>query len=177
MRIRPEAVFAVFAALTICAAGALIAFQDDRPSEHARLDRQDWADGVRDAVNDLVGMYGTDSRHPADSPYAVFDFDNTTAIFDVEVTTSIYMVQRMAFEIQPGDLYGILMTLLADGEIRFSDWVGDISAAYAHLYEDYGPFSYKGVSDAEAERIQSDPWWQEFGAKILMLYDVVNEHT
>ena len=34
--------------------------------EHLRLERDDWADDVKTALNDLLMMYGSDSETPAD---------------------------------------------------------------------------------------------------------------
>jgi len=41
------------------------------------LVREDWADDVKSSLNELMATYGKDGTAPADSPYAVFDFDNT----------------------------------------------------------------------------------------------------
>ena len=43
------------------------------------LERDDWADDVKAAVNDFVDLYGVNSEgYDAEAhPYVVFDFDNT----------------------------------------------------------------------------------------------------
>ena len=41
------------------------------------LVREDWADDVKSSLNELMATYGKGGTAPADSPYAVFDFDNT----------------------------------------------------------------------------------------------------
>ena len=41
-------------------------------------------------IGGLMAAYGVDSKTPAETPYAVFDFDNTSSIFDVEEQLSIY---------------------------------------------------------------------------------------
>ena len=152
---------------------------------HLRLERADWADDVKTALNDLLALYGVDSRTPAERPYAVFDFDNTCSIFDVEEQLVVYQLQIMAFAIQPEELRGVLLTdLLAPekdltdygyGTGSLNDWADDICAAYAALWERYGPFTPQGVAAQRAGDMQKDPQWQEFSAKMLAMYSLVDD--
>ncbi|MER2151850.1 MAG: hypothetical protein ABS900_09570, partial [Candidatus Limivicinus sp.] len=65
--------------------GTLQAYASDRPYESGvLLVRRDWADDVKQSLNDLMATCGKTGTTPAESPYAVFDFDNTSCIFDVE---------------------------------------------------------------------------------------------
>lgn len=101
-------------------------------------------------------MYGVDSDRPAESPYVVFDFDNTCSIFDVEEQLAVYQLQVMAFAVKPEELKSVLLTDLIDpdkdlsdfgyGKGSLNDWADDICAAYTKLWESYGPFTPTGVS-------------------------------
>lgn len=156
------------------------------------LERDDWADDVKKAVNDLVDTYGINSENYKEDTYVVFDFDNTCSIFDVEEQLAVYQLQVMAFAITPEELPGVLETQIGmkdDGtqdltserecyskdEVShgYQDWVDDITAAYTYLYTEYGPFTAAGL-DAEAQaKIQADPQWMEFATKMRTMYDVV----
>ena len=156
----------------------------DKPnSTHLRLKRDDWADDVKTALNDLLAAYGVDSKTPAETPYAVFDFDNTSSIFDVEEQLSIYQLRVMAFAIQPEALKTVLLTDLNEpdkdltdlgyGKGSLNDWVDDICAAYAALWQTWGPFTAQGVPADRQEKLQADPQWQEFATKLRALYSLV----
>ncbi len=67
------------------------------------LVREDWADDVKSSLNELIATYGINGTAPADSPYAVFDFDNTSSVFDVEEELAVYQLQVMAFALQPDE--------------------------------------------------------------------------
>ena len=179
----------VLCMLFTCACGApqntdTTETQANAPSgTHLRLERDDWADDVKTALNDLLAAYGIDSKTPAETPYAVFDFDNTSSIFDVEEQLSIYQLLVMAFAIEPQDLKTVLLTDLGEpdkdltdlgyGKGSLNDWIDDISAAYTALWETWGPFTAEGVaSDKQAEML-ADPQWQEFATKMRALYSLV----
>ncbi len=150
---------------------------------HLRLEREDWAEDVKTALNDFLSMYGVDSDRPAESPYVVFDFDNTCSIFDVEEQLAVYQLQVMAFAIKPEELKGVLLTDLIDpdkdlsdygyGKGSLNDWADDICAAYTELWESYGPFTPTGVSAQQIGEMQADPQWQEFSAKMRAMYSLV----
>ena len=150
---------------------------------HLRLERDDWADDVKEALNGLMAAYGVDSKTPAETPYAVFDFDNTSSIFDVEEQLSIYQLRVMAFAIAPEDMKTVLLTGLGEtdkdltdigyGKGSLNDWIDDISAAYTALWETWGPFTAEGVAADKQEEMQADPQWQEFSAKMRALYSLV----
>ena len=150
---------------------------------HLRLEREDWADDVKAAINDLLLLYGIDSETPAEKPYAVFDFDNTSSIFDVEEQLVVYQLQIMAFAVKPEELKGVLLTDLSDpdkdlsdygyGKGSLNDWIDDICAAYTELWKNYGPFTPAGVSAEQIDKMQRDPQWQEFSAKMRALYSLV----
>lgn len=159
----------------------------------AHLELDSWNDNVKQSVNDLVDKYGKSSSDYAKDTYAVFDFDNTCSIFDVEEQIAVYQLQVMAFAFDPEELPEILKTDIGmtdatqdlstqracyskDGvEHSYQDWIDDISAAYAVLYDNYGPFTTAGLDEAAQEKIQSDPQWLEFAAKMRAMYDCVFE--
>ena len=147
------------------------------------LAHQDWADDVRLSLNDLMATYGKNGSAPAESPYVVFDFDNTSSIFDVEEQLCVYQLGVMAFAIQPGELKNVLLSGLTDldrdltdfgyGKGSLNDWVDDIDYAYGALWEKYGPFTAKGVDADKLAEMQADPFWKEFSTKMRALYSLV----
>ena len=147
------------------------------------LARNDWAADVKAALNDLMTTYGKYGTSPAEKPYAVFDFDNTSSIFDVEEQLSIYQLSVMAFAIEPNNMKAVLLSDLLDvdrdlteygyGKGSLNDWIADITAAYAALWEAYGPFTAKGVAADRLDGMQADPQWQEFATKMRALYSLV----
>jgi hypothetical protein len=158
--------------------------QEQNPSgEHLRLDREDWAEDVKTALNDFLLLYGVDSETPAEKPYVVFDFDNTSSIFDMEEQLAIYQLQVMAFAVKPEKLRAVLLSGLGEpdkdlseygyGKGSLNDWIDDICAAYTELWNSYGPFTPAGVSKESIGEMQKDPQWQEFSTKMRALYSLV----
>ncbi len=152
-------------------------------STDLRLERTDWADDVKKALNDFIDTYGAQGKKAVEKPYVVFDFDNTTSIFDVEEQLAIYQLQVMAFAFTPNESRNILLTDLKEpdkdlteygyGEGSLNDWADDISAAYSALWSAYGPFTAKGVSDDVLDKMYADKYWQEFATKMRALYSLV----
>lgn len=152
-----------------------------------RLERDDWADDVKQAVNDFLDAYGSGSENYDDTSYVVFDFDNTSSIFDVEEQLAVYQLQTMSFAITPEELPDILRTELGDNdELRgtdyctvdssYNDWIEDITAAYTSLYESYGPFTPAGLDEETQATVQEDPQWAEFATKMRAMYDLVYDN-
>lgn len=147
------------------------------------LARKDWSDDVKTALNDLMATYGKNGTSPAEQPYAVFDFDNTSSIFDVEEQLAVYQLEVMAFAIRPERIEKVLLSGLTDtdrdltdigyGKGSLNDWVRDIAAAYDALWDAYGPFTAAGVADDQLAGMQDDPAWQEFSAKMRALYSLI----
>ncbi len=147
------------------------------------LTRDDWATDVKAALNDLMATYGKNGTAPADKPYAVFDFDNTSSIFDVEEQLSVYQLSVMAFAVEPANLKDVLLSGLTDvdqdlteygyGKGSLRDWIDDIGAAYDSLWTAYGPFTAKGVPTNRLDDLHKAAAWQEFAAKMRALYSLV----
>ncbi len=154
-----------------------------RVTDHLRVERDDWADDVKLALNDLLATYGKDGTNPAKTPYVVFDFDNTSSIFDVEEQLVVYQLQVMAFAISPGELREVLLTGIREpdkdltdlgyGKGSINDWIDDICSAYSALWEKYGPFTVKGVASDRLDEMQADGQWQEFSTKMRTLYELI----
>ena len=164
--------------------GMLQAYASDRPEESGvLLVRRDWADDVKQSLNDLMATYGKYGTAPAESPYAVFDFDNTSCIFDVEEQLAVYQLEVMAFAIRPGEMKKVLLAGLADVDRDLTDfgygrgslngWTDDISVAYGKLWEEYGPFTAGGVDHEKRAEMHADPFWKEFSAKMRALYALI----
>lgn len=146
--------------------------------------RPDWADDVKDALNDFIACSGKDAPDYDGSVYAVFDFDNTAAVFDVEDQLLIYQLRHMAFGLAPNELRTALSASLPDrdrdltelgyGRGSFNDWMTDITGAYTYLWDRFGPFTPAGLSEADAMALEQEPMWLEFAAKMRCLYDLVN---
>lgn len=140
-----------------------------RGDKYAKLERDDWAPDVKENVNDFLQIY-----HGTRNAYAVFDFDNTSAIFDVEEQLIAYQLETMSFALDPEGLRETISTGL-ENVAEATDWIADISDAYSVLYEKYGPFTPQGLAEAEAAKIQADPWWLEFATKMGQLYNKVGD--
>lgn len=172
---------------TVGAAGTYAEAVAEAPSPEESpiyLEREDWADDVKTAVNDFIDLYGN-----TESAYVVSDFDNTCSIFDVEEQLAVYQLQHMAFACSPEEITGILETGLTDLDApregyaldeqthSYNEWISDISNAYAGLYETYGPFSAAGLNDENIlAELQKDPEWIEFSTKMRAMYDLVYDN-
>ena len=154
-----------------------------QPASKSRLERDDWADDVKTAVNDLLNVYDENGARHGKNPYVVFDFDNTSSIFDVEEQLAVYQLQVMAFAIEPEKMRGVLLTDLSNtdedltdlgyGRGSLLDWIDDITTAYDSLWENYGPFTPQGVARDRLEEMHNDPMWQEFSTKMRAMYSLV----
>ena len=159
--------------------------------EAVHVERDDWADDVKAAVNDFMDMYGKASENYAEGEsYVVFDFDNTCSIFDVEEQLAIHQLKTMTFAITPEQLPEVLATDigledesldvdlsdLGYGKGSYNDWIADITAAYTYLYNTYGPFTAEGLDEAKQAEVQADPQWAEFATKMRAMYDLVYDH-
>ena len=154
---------------------------DDEESSIVTLQREAWSPDVKQAVNDFVTSYAN-----TEDAYAVFDFDNTSVIFDIEEQLGVYQLEVMAFKIEPDNLKDVLLTGLSDttstrssdyfeNDCSYSELAGDICTAYSALYNDYGPFSAEGLSEAKQAEIQAEDNWKEFATKMRMMYDLIGD--
>ena len=129
----------------------------------------DWAPDVKDALNDFMDY---NVRHNV-KQYAVFDFDNTTSIFDIEENQMLYQLLTMSFEMDPERLNEVISTDLDIESGAYDALIADISAAYSHLYEKFGPFTYKGLDEAACKEVMEDMMWEEFTSKMNCLYSLI----
>ncbi len=132
-----------------------------------------FSDQTRKAVADFTAMYGKDSADYKGNAYVVSDFDNTTAVFDITYQTIVCQLERMAFAMDAHELEMALAVGLDLNADQNADWIADITTAYSHLWNTYGPFTAAGVDEETQKAMQSDPWWMEFAAKMrAFLYHV-----
>ena len=133
------------------------------------LEHQDWAPDVKKGLNDLVRAYG----NQAERSYAVFDFDNTTTIFDITENEMYFQLLTMSFELTPDRLAEVLSTGLPLEEGDYAAYVRDIRKAYGHLYDEFGPFTYRGLDEETMGEVKADPMWEEFASKMCRFYSYI----
>ena len=132
---------------------------------------------AKQAISDLIKLYGKDSSGYDGTAYVVCDFDNTTAIFDITYQCCTYQLEHMAFAMGPAALERALgreLDLEADNN---ADWIADVTAAYSALYEAYGPFTAAGLDEEAAAAVREDPQWQEFATKMRAFLFHVEDTT
>jgi len=149
------------------------------------LTRNDWEKDVKNNLNELIKTYRNQNE------YVVFDFDNTTCIFDIEEQLIVYQLETMSFELNPTELKTMLGVGLSttdrsisgygyfgdhdNYQMTYDDLIDDIYTAYYTLYNNsnYGPFTYKGLSEAKQTSISQTAEHKEFKTKMRMMYDLV----
>jgi soluble P-type ATPase len=156
---------------------------EEAPHNPNLLKHADWNPEVKTALNGMMNNPNNEGE------YVVFDFDNTCSIFDVEEQLAVYQLEKMAFAFTPDELPGILATELnpeyfeepapasADycdnPNATYGDWIADIKAAYTTLYDQFGPFTAEGLSEADQATVQATDAWKEFATKMRAMYDCV----
>lgn len=139
----------------------------------SKKDAVGFSDQTQQAVADFVAMYGKDSPDYQGNAYVVSDFDNTTAVFDITYQTIVCQLERMAFAMDAHELETALAVGLDLNADQNADWIADITTAYSHLWDTYGPFTAAGVDEETQKAMQADPWWMEFATKMrAFLYHV-----
>ena len=136
--------------------------------------RQGWADDVRTGLDDFIATYGSSGSKPAENPYVVFDFDNTTSIFDIQYQMVPFQPMMMAFEIEPQDMRSLLMEDLTKPE-AYSELIEDICWDYRSLWNKFGPFSASGMAPSDTAALHKDPEWLDFATKMYNMYNLVYE--
>lgn len=153
----------------------LTSCEKEDPAQIVHVERGDWADDVREGINDFMDAYAH-----KDNAYVVFDFDNTVSIFDIEEQLMVYQLQTMAFEIPSSQMRSVLLSGVESYEAELSDWVSDAVTAYSYLEEHYASgaqFQAGGLGETQQSQIQEDPMWLEFATKMANLYDKVDEYA
>ena len=116
-----------------------------RPLPRAHWEKDTWkalsalirTEGRKDAVAD-----------PADRPYAVFDFDNTTILGDVELNLFAWQISQLRYRISPEDMEAVLLGCVPDPGLPLQleglspgvtarMLAADICDDYRILYDDY----------------------------------------
>jgi len=151
----------------MAAIGSVLAF-----APLARAEGLAWAPEVRRGIDDLIAAVGRDSPSydPANRPYVVFDFDNTTCIFDIQYQTYIYQLETMRFALEPDGLRTALLKDVAPAPSSVKvAMIEDAMDAYGNLLQKYGPFSPAGVSAGTQATLTNDVQWLEFASKMRLL--------
>lgn len=136
------------------------------------LERNDWAPDVKQGINDLITLYG----NAAGKQYAVFDFDNTSSIFDITENEMCFQLMTMSFEMSPERFSEVMSTDIPLEKADYGIYVNDICSTYSYLYDKYGPFSYKGLSEQEMAVVMADPVWEQFAGKMFSFYSVMESN-
>ena len=158
------------------------------PEKHNKiLSSKNWAPHTHQALNAVIAAYGNQnsSFDPADPPYVVFDFDNTSAIMDIEDTLMLYMLLHLDYCVTPDQFHAILTdglenvgateaTLLdkTNPLATIGNIADDIKTAYAWLYKQYEGFMQGGT--LSLEEVKKTSYYEEFAAKIRLFYTVIN---
>lgn len=96
------------------------------------------------------------------TPYAVFDWDNSSVFLDVEEATLVYQLQNLVFAATVEELRGALHTGLPK-DPPLHDLVADVLESYAWL-------------EAQVEgALEETPHFQAFRCKFLKLYQLLEE--
>jgi phosphoglycolate phosphatase-like HAD superfamily hydrolase len=157
------------------------------------LKETSWNTDVKKNVNTLVSTYGKGTKNykkkTYKTAYAVFDFDNTSSIFDVEEQLAIYQLDHMAFAFAPEKLPSILATGIesnlndkagteySENDATYQDWIDDITDSYTALYNKYGPFDAKGITDAaKLDEMHKDENFIDFKTKMRAMYDLIGDN-
>ncbi|MBQ0067835.1 MAG: hypothetical protein KBS60_06615 [Phascolarctobacterium sp.] len=147
-------------------------------AKHQRITHPDWALDVKVALNDFLNEYGIDSQKYILNSYVVFDFDKSTSINDVQYQLLVYQIESMAFAMNPQTLKTTLLTDITDVNTSYDlstqklgkgsaiDRVNDIVSDYQYLWDNYGPFLAKGLSQEKQDIIHGDPYWADFAARL-----------
>ena len=110
----------ILLALVMVIGMAFTSMAEEKSSERMLLTHEDWAQDVKDNVNQFLELYGKGGPLYYGTEYAVFDFDNTCSIFDVEEQLAIYQLQTMTFAITPEQLPDVLFTEIGDHDENIS---------------------------------------------------------
>ncbi|MCQ2069603.1 MAG: hypothetical protein MJZ68_00530 [archaeon] len=132
------------------------------------LEHPCWAPEVKEAVNGLI-----DSFEGKDGQYVVSDFDNTTSVFDIEHQLAVWQLHTMAFAMTPSEFPKVVSKDIGVMQ-DYGAWVKDVSEAYSHLYDEYGPFDGEMIPEERMSIIRNDPWWSEFAVKMRAMFSLVN---
>lgn len=139
----------------------------------AHVSHPDWAPDVRKGINAFMDEFA----HSGEHNYVVFDFDNTTSIFDIEENQMLYQLERMCFEMDPDYLKEVISTGLDAAAGEAAAMVETTAADYRRLWEQYGPFTFLGISEEAQERLHADPVWEDFAARMMSLYSMIYRAT
>lgn len=138
----------------------------------AHLEHEDWAPDVKENLNAFMDEYA----HTRQKNYAVFDFDNTSSIFDITENQMQHQVDRMCFEMTPEQMHDAIRTVLDLESGLYTAALEDIDASYSHLYSEFGPFSWRGVSEERLEALHNDVYWGEFASKMIGIYEMILQY-
>lgn len=146
-------------------------------TSRGRLERDDWAPEVKEALNQFVDAYAG-----ADDAYVVTDFDNTSCIFDIQEQAWVWQLETMCFPLTPEKFRELAVFDPGDSELNRSKLssVEVLCEDYAELYGKYGPFGVKprleeeGVSRLDGEyygRLHADEVYKDFTTRMMLLLD------
>jgi len=136
-----------------------------------------WDTTVSRAINDFIRVC---NEEPG-KEYVVFDFDNTCSIFDISEQLLTYQIETMSFELDAKEFRNAIFDGLKNYDSKIPleviSRLTNIADNYSVLYEQYGPFSYRGISADLQALISKDELWLEFALDLASLYYDMEELT
>ena len=132
----------------------------------------DWSPDAKKALNSFIRS----ERNQKESPYVVFDFDNTCSIFDISEQLMIYQLETMCFNLSPEAFSQMAMTGMGAYPESLQKVLRDIVGGYQDLYDRYGPFTPSGVDNNTAVKMREDPAWKNFAIGMGRMYDLLQDY-
>ena len=155
------------------------------PVKETKLKKLNWSENTYSALNTLIKENSINSENYdiRSTPYAVFDFDNTTAMNDIQEALLIYQLENLIFKVTPEQLGEVLRTEVpkdnfsdefknSKGEsLNIDIEADDCVTSYTWLYNNYKGLGGKGTKSLA--EVKKSPEYKDFTTKIRYLYDAI----
>ncbi|WP_338845649.1 HAD family hydrolase [Massilia sp. W12] len=186
---RRRALRTLIAGSAVAASGAALAHEHQHGNaEHktpALLARGKWAPRNWAALNTLLREHGKHSKkyNPKRKPYAVFDWDNTSIMNDCEEALLYYQIMTLSFKLKPQEFATVIRQHVPAGPftadyknaagkiVELDEICADLAEDYNFLYAEYAGLGGKKT----LEEVSQTPQFADFRAKLLFLYNAVND--
>jgi len=135
------------------------------------LPRDNWEESTYEKLTELLKEASS-----LESPYAVFDFDNTTIINDLEYSLMAYQIQNLRYKMKPCEFKEVITACIPDCTVPIINGltadmlVQDLEEDYAFLYE-----NHISTGTLSLEDIRKTDQYLDFRAKMFTLCYGVEE--